>query len=117
MPKTNRKVHNMRNRQYTFQDVDDNTGFGLSWYQGNTGNAIFNDTLTAFPVVDMEAPRTLEKHKEKVMIYIAPEMAALAFYVLMQVGEVKCIDGNIFEIDVEFLDFLHNRSIAYEVVQ
>lgn len=103
----------------SIQNIDYNTGIGLCWYQGNTSNVLtLNDTLTALPSsVEIEIPYIVQQEEEKAVIRIAPENTALAFYLLMQAGEVKCYRDNRFEVDKKSLDVLLSYSIPYEVIR
>ncbi len=102
-------------KQYTFQGLNITTDSALSWNQGNTSNALtLVDSLTVSPF----APNVIvEERREKVLIKVTPEKTALAFYLLMQAGEVRCFRDNKFEINIDLLSVLNDNSIQYDVIQ
>ena len=105
-------------RQYTFQELNINTGAALSFYQGNTNNAlILGDSLTVTPFVQEVPSAMAEERKGKVLVKVPEDKTALAFYLLMQAGEVKCFRDNRFEINTELIGILFENSIQYEITQ
>lgn len=102
-------------KQYTFQGLNITTDSATSLNQGNTSNALpLVNSLTAFSF----APNVIaEERREKVLIKVAPEKTAIAFYLLMQAGEVKSFRDNKFEINIELLRVLSDNSIQYNIIQ
>lgn len=105
-------------KQYTFQELNTTTGAGVSWYNNNTNNAaMLYDLLTISPFEVQEMPGvSVEERKTKILVKVAPEKIAIAFYLLMQAGEVRCFRDSRFEIDVELLNILRDNAIQYEII-
>lgn len=98
-------------------NLDDYTGMGFYCVQGTTSNSMaYNDTLTVLPVMDVGLPFYVVEPKRKFLIKVSRERAALAFYLMMQAGEVKCERDNKFEIGKDLLEVLDNNSIPYEEI-